>query len=89
MGWFRKKPRRVRDMLFEPPQPTRSMLRAIAEFRNSKKPTHTGAIYHGGCIGCVYLKDNDTRAGIEWCLGCHYSNNNLSLPDRSARLPSL
>ena len=72
-------------------QPTEKMLKAIAEHRDrqitGERPDLLGAIYHGGCLRCVYQKDNDTRAGIEWCLGCMYSNFNQTLPDRSARLP--
>ncbi len=72
-------------------QPTAKMLKAIGEHRErqrtGERPDLLGAVYHGGCLGCVYLKDNDTRSGIEWCLGCSYSNFNQSLPDLSARLP--
>lgn len=74
-------------------QPTDRMLRAIAEHRRrqqtGERPDLLGAVYHGGCISCVYLKDNDTRSGIEWCLGCCYSNYNQSLPDRSAILSNI
>ena len=73
-----------------PRQPTRKMIDAINRFREDQKtgarPHLDGAIYHGGCLGCLYLKGNDNRAGIEWCLGCLYSNFNQSLPDLSVRL---
>lgn len=74
-------------------RPTDKMLRAIAEHRRrqvtGERPDLEGAVYHGGCLRCVYLKGNDNRAGIEWCLGCMYSNFNQSLPDRSAYLPDV
>ena len=79
--------------LFSKPdiRPTDKMLRAIAEHRHRRvtgqRPDLEGAVYHGGCLGCFYLKDNDNRAGVEWCMGCVYSNFNQSLPDRSVRLP--
>ena len=73
-----------------PKQPTPKMIKAIREFRAHQKWGYRtdleGAVYHGGCIGCLYLKGNDTRAGIEWCLGCLYSNFNQSLPDLSIDL---
>lgn len=80
MNWFKRKP----------PQPTHRMLKAIAYFRDCQttgaRPDLLGAVYHGGCLGCVYLKGNDTRAGIEWCLQCKYSTFDTSLPDLSQQL---
>lgn len=70
-------------------QPTEKMLRIISEHRARQRDTVSiGAIYHGKCIGCIYVKDNDSRAGIEWCLGCRYSNFDIRIPDRSATLPN-
>ncbi len=83
MGWLKRRPL----------QPTPKMLRAIAEHRErertGERPDLLGAVYHGGCLGCVYLKANDTRAGIEWCLGCSFANFNQSLPDLSRKLPDI
>ena len=73
----------------ELPQPTPRMVKAILEHRRrqitGERPDLLGAIYHGGCLPCLYAKDNDNRAGIEWCLGCMYSNFDQSLPDLSIR----
>lgn len=71
-------------------RPTEKMLIAIAEHRqrvkNGERPDLEGAVYHGGCLRCMWMKDNDTRAGVDWCLGCMYSNFNQNLPDRSLKL---
>lgn len=68
-------------------EPTISMQRAITKFRKNQqegvRPDLLGAVYHGGCLGCPHLAGNDTHDGIEWCLGCSYSNFNESLPDLS------
>jgi hypothetical protein len=30
----------------------------------------TQFVHHGGCLGCVSLKDNLTRRGVEHCTWC-------------------
>lgn len=76
-----------------PVQPTPKMLKAIAEFRYNERhgirPDLDGAVYHGGCLGCVYMRGNDMRTGIVWCLGCRYANFNSSLPDLKRGLPEV
>lgn len=65
------------------------MQRAILKFRKNQqegvRPDLLGAVYHGGCLGCPHLAGNDTHEGIEWCLGCSYSNFNESLPSLMQR----
>lgn len=62
---------------------TGSIGHKMAAIISDAKKEGTDAVYHGGCIGCIWLKGNTTVEGIKLCLGCSYSQWNRSLPDLS------
>jgi hypothetical protein len=41
------------------------------------------AIFHGGCVTCIWRHQNTTHAGIAFCRGCQYFTANWGLPDKS------
>jgi hypothetical protein len=41
------------------------------------------AIFHGGCVRCLWRHQNTTHAGIAFCRGCMYSCWDQKLPDKS------
>lgn len=53
-------------------------LNAIAKGLEEGRP----AIFHGGCIGCVWSHMNTTHAGIAFCRGCSYFAWDRNLPDK-------
>lgn len=52
---------------------------AIAVGQAEGKP----AIFHGGCVDCIWRHQNTTHAGISFCRGCQYFTTNWDLPDKS------
>jgi len=58
--------------------PPKSAL-AIAVAEAEGKP----AIFHGGCVRCLWRHQNTTHAGIAFCRGCMYFCWDQSLPDKS------
>lgn len=58
--------------------PAKSAL-AIAVAQAEGKP----AIFHGGCVTCIWRHQNTSHAGIAFCRGCMYFAWNQSLPDKS------
>lgn len=41
------------------------------------------AVFHGGCVDCIWRHQNTTHTGIAFCRGCTYFAFNRSLPDKS------
>lgn len=58
--------------------PPKSAL-AIAVAQMEGKP----AIFHGGCVTCLWRHQNTSHTGIAFCRGCMYFGWNQSLPDKS------
>lgn len=58
-----------------PAKQAREVLVAIEEGRP--------AVFHGGCLGCIFRHQNTTHTGLAFCRGCRYFAFNQSLPDRS------
>ena len=53
--------------------------KVVMEAINSGKP----AIFHGGCVGCIWRHQNTTHEGLAFCRGCSYFAFNRARPDKS------
>lgn len=60
-----------------PPKAAEALSEALEEGRP--------AIFHAGCIDCLWRHQNTTHDGIAYCRGCQYFSGNWKLIDKGTR----
>lgn len=80
MGWFREK-RGYGPSGRERELPLSQKIK-ITEAQRLKK----NVIFHGACIGCIWLEGNSTGENLRYCMGCAFSTFADHLPNRRIKL---